>query len=154
LTKFFTATVVTVGLTATGLAGVAAAGEELTAKEFLKKGNAICDAGAKKVAAISTKVFAGYDDESPPPSLDVIASFVEQSVPSFRRTLARLAALDGPAALEKKLDKVLAVYATAIKGAQADPQAFFDEPGELLAKPEHMARRMGIECGDSDGSLG
>jgi hypothetical protein len=84
------------------------------------------------------------DGESP--SAAQIASLVERSLPSFRRSLAELDALDGPDALERRLDKVVAAYATAAQGIEADPVAFYEDPGELLFRPDTLARRIGVDC--------
>jgi ABC-type glycerol-3-phosphate transport system substrate-binding protein len=127
------------------LAVAATASEELTTKEFLRQANAICDRRNQKADAISAQLLTGLTaGESP--SAAQIASFVERTMPIYRRALAKLDALDGPDALEQKLDKVVAVYATAGDGIEADPQAFWQEPGELLYKPDALAGKIGIDC--------
>lgn len=131
------------------------ADEQLSKKQFLEKGNTICKSSGKKISVIFEEAFAGFDenDQGSPEAIEAIESAVGQVVPIFRKTLRRLDALEGPPALEKKLDEVIELYHAALVGIEADPQAFIAEPGELLAKPEHRARKIGLECGDSDRSV-
>ena len=145
ISKVLTATALTVATLGTGFAASATAAEPLSKKEFLAKANAICDAKQRDADAISAKVFAGSTEDAPP-SAAAIASFVEQAMPGFRRALAKLAALDGPDALEQKVDKVVAAYRSAVKDIEADPQAMYEEPGEFLYKPDALAGKIGIDC--------
>lgn len=143
--KILTTIILTAVLSGTGFAASATAGEQLTKTEFLGKANAICEKRRRKTAAMSAKLQAGSADGRSR-SAAVIASYVEQGLPILRRSLAALDALDGPDALDRKVDKVVAAYRAAAVGIEADPRAFFAEPGELLYEPDALAGRIGIDC--------
>jgi hypothetical protein len=142
-TAFFTATVLTVGLAA-AFAGVAAAGEQLTKKEFLNEGNAICKAANKEINAVFEEVFAGVD-ENTQPSPDVQAAAAAGAIPIFRGALGEIEALEGPASLEKKVDKGLDQYNTVVDGIEADPQSAFGGGPDPFVKADKLAVKVGLK---------
>jgi hypothetical protein len=144
-TTYFTATVLTLGLTAAGFAGVAAAGEQLTQKEFLKQGNAICKTANKDISAVVDPIFAGLG-RNEQPSPEQIAAIVAGAVPIYRGALSEIEALAGPASLEKKVAKALDQYTAALDAVEADPQAAFSRAGpDPFAKPNKTARKLGLK---------
>ena len=144
-TTFFTATVLTVGLTTAGFAGVAAAADQLTQKEFLKAGNTICKTANKEINAIFEPVFAGLG-KNERPSPEAITTATAGAVPIFRDALSEIEALKGPASLEKKVAKVLDQYTAAVDTVEADPVAAFSETGpDPFAKPNKAARKVGLK---------
>ena len=144
---FFTATVLTLGLTAAGFAGVAAAADQLSQKEFLKQGNTICKGANKQIDAVFKQVFAGLGkNEQPTPEAQQAA--LDGAVPIFRGALSEIDALKGPASLEKKVAKLLDQYNAVIDGFEADPQTAFGQGPDPFAKPDKVARKIGLkQCG-------
>ena len=104
--SFFTATILTLGLSAVGFAGVAAAGDQLTKKQFLKEGNAICKAARKDFFVVVDMAFAGLDENAEPPP-EVIEAVVAVGIPILQDGFDNIEALEGPASLEKKVDKLV-----------------------------------------------
>jgi hypothetical protein len=142
-TTFFTATVLTLGLTAVGFAGVAAAAEQLSQKEFLKQGNTICKGATKEINAVFERVFAGLGkNEQPTPEAQQAA--LDGAVPIFRGALDEIDALKGPAGLEKKVVKLLDQYNAVVDGFEADPQTAFGDANPF-AKPDKLARKIGLK---------
>lgn len=149
---FLTTAVVTVGLTATGVAGVAAAaGEQLSKKQFLKEANATCKKAYKALDANFEDQFAGLeeDEERSPAQIEAgIAGLVE----ILRGAATDIEALQRPAALEQKVDKFLDRFNAVVDEFEADPQSAFAEElsGYPFAKPDKLARKIGLkECSQS-----
>jgi hypothetical protein len=145
---FLTVTLATVGLTAAGFAGVAAAGEQLSKKQFLKEANAACKEMYKAIDANFEEHFAGFEaDEQPSPAQIEVG--IAGAVEIFHAAATDIEALEGPAALEQKVDKFLEQFNTVVEEFDADPQSAFAEEliGYPFAKPDKVARRIGLkEC--------
>ena len=145
-TTYFTATVLTLGLTVAGFASIAAAADQLTQKAFLKQGNAVCKAANKEINAVFEQVFAGLG-QNEEPSPEAQAAAVAGAVPIFRDALSEIDALKGPASLEKKVAKVLDQYDTVVTAFEADPVTAF-AGADPFAKADKAARKVGLEqCG-------
>jgi hypothetical protein len=146
--KFFIPAVVTVGLAVTGLAGVGAADESLTKKQFLKNANATCKKMYKAVDANFEEQFAGLKENAEPSPAQIeeaVAGFVQ----ILRAAAADVEALQGPAALEEKVDAFLHRFNAVVDKFEADPQSAFAEElsGYPFAKPDTIARKIGLkEC--------
>jgi hypothetical protein len=146
--RFFIATVVTVGLTGTGLAGVGAADEPLSKKQFLKEANATCQKMHKAIDANFEEQFAGLEENAKPSPAQIEAG-VAGLVAIFRGAATDVEALQGPAALEQKVDTFLDRFNAVVDEFEADPQSAFAEElsGYPFAKPDKLARRIGLtEC--------
>lgn len=145
---FVTATVVSVGLTATGFAGVAVAGEQLGKKQFLKEANATCKKAYKAIDANLEEQFTGLaEDEEPSPAQ--IEAGIAGLVEIFEGAATDVEALQGPAALERKVDTFLERFNAVVDEFEADPQSAFAEElsGYPFAKPDKLARKVGLkEC--------
>jgi hypothetical protein len=147
---FFTATTLTLGLTAAGFAGVAAAGETLTKKEFLAEGNAICKVASQGINDVFEQTFAGLDENSEPPP-EVLQAALDGVLPIFRGAISDIDTLEGPASVEKKVDKVLAQYEAVLVGFEADPQSAFSEGPDPFTKADKAARKVGLKkCQQGD----
>jgi len=141
--RFFTATILTVGLTAAGFAGVASAADQLSQKAFLKQGSAVCKAANKEIEAVFERVFADLKpNETPSPEAQAAA--VAGAVPIFRDALSEIDALKGPASIEKKVAKVLDQYETVVVALEADPVAAF-EGADPFAKADKAAVKVGLK---------
>ena len=141
--SFFTATILTLGLSAVGFAGVAAAGDQLTKKQFLKEGNAICKAARKDFFVVVDMAFAGLDENAEPPP-EVIEAVVAVGIPILQDGFDNIEALEGPASLEKKVDKLVDQYTAILDGFEADPQSAEDGSAPF-AKPDKLARKIGLK---------
>ena len=146
---FFIATVVaTSGLTAAGLAGVAAADELLNKKEFLKQANAICKKMHKAIDEAVEEQFAGLEEDAEPSPAQIEAG-VAAFIVTWRGAAADVEALQGPITLEKKVDAFLDRFNAVVDTFEANPQATFAEEltGYPFAKPDKVARKIGLrEC--------
>jgi hypothetical protein len=144
--RLFTATVVTLGLTATVLAGVATAGEELSKKAFLEEANTTCKGAWEAVDAAFEEQFAGLGEDGQP-SPEQIEAGVAAMVEILREMAEAIEPLRGPAALEKKVDKFLDRFDAVVDEFEADPQTAFDEElsGYPFAKPDKQARKIGLK---------
>jgi hypothetical protein len=146
--RFFIPAVVTVGLTVTGLAGVGTAEELLSKKQFLKNANATCKKMYKAVDANFEEQFAGLKENAEPSPAQVEAA-VAGFVQILRAAASDVEALQGPAALEKKVDAFLDRFNAVVDKFEADPQSAFAEElsGYPFAKPDKIARKTGLkEC--------
>jgi hypothetical protein len=105
-TLFLIATVVTAGLTASGLAGVAAADELLSKKQFLKAANARCKKMHRAIDANFVEEFAGLAEDAEPSPAQIEAG-VASLIGILRGAATDVEALQGPTALEEKVDAFL-----------------------------------------------
>lgn len=137
-----------VGATAVGFAGVAAAGEKLSKKQFLKAANATCKEMYTAIDTTLEEEFAGLADGAQPSPAQIqagIASVVE----ILQRAATDLEALRGPAALERKVDTFLDRFNSVVDEFAADPEAAYQEElsGYPFAVPDRYARKIGLrEC--------
>jgi hypothetical protein len=127
---------------AVGAAGPAAAGEGLTKSAFRKEANTLCKIAYDAIAEVFENTFAGAT-----PSVDLppeqIAAAANGAVLLFRGMLDRVEALDGPAAYERKVDRMLDQYRVVAADIEDDPQIIFDEGG-IFGKPDKVAARLGL----------
>lgn len=114
--------------------GLAACGGDetptLSAEEFRKQGNAICEASDAEMEKRGEERFAG-DKEL---SREALAElFTEDAIPLARRRLDRLARLRPPVADRKGLEEFVAAGRRAIdeveEGLQKDPEGFLAQTG-------------------------
>ena len=145
VTKLVTS-IATVGIATAAFAGVASA-HELSKKQYLKQGNGVCKTTNNDLGAVFEEAFAGLG-QNDQPSPEQIATAVSGAVPIFRQGLDDLEALEGPSALDKKVDKLVDQYRDAIDAVEADPASAFDEDGpEVFRKPDKQAKKLGLkEC--------
>jgi hypothetical protein len=146
---FFIATVVvTAGLPASGFAGVAAAEELLDKKQFVKAANARCKKMHKAIDANFEEQFAGLEEDAEPSPAQVEAG-VARLIEILGGAATDVEALQGPAALEEKVDAFLDRFNAVVDKFETDPQSAFAEElsGYPFAKPDKIARRIGLkEC--------
>jgi hypothetical protein len=67
-------------------------------------------------------------------------------VPIFRGILDDVTALEGPKALDKKVDALADQYDTAVDDIQADPVAAFAGEEDPFAPLDKKARRLGLKA--------
>lgn len=145
---FFAATAVTVGFAATGFAGVAAAGEQLSKKQFFKEANATCKKAYRAIEANFEELFAGLEEDEEPSPAQIEAG-VAGLVEIFQGVATDIEALQGPATVEQKVDTFLDRFNAVVDEFEADPQSAFAEElsGYPFAKPDKLARKIGLkEC--------
>jgi len=125
-------------------------GSALSKEEFLKQGNAICDAGNQKLDDAANKAFS---DSSAQPSDDEITKFVNETViPGVKKQIDDLDKLVPPKELQKDVDTLLSHARDAIKSAESDPSQFVN--GDPFADVNKEAVNLGLtSCGGGgDGS--
>jgi hypothetical protein len=144
-------TIVTLGLASAAFAGIAGAGSTLSKKEYLKEGNTICKAANVELNAIFDEVFADFDEN------DVLTDeqaqdLADRVVPIFDQALDDIDALEGPAALDKKVGKVLDEYRSITAEVQADPSiAFSPDSPDPFVEVDKKAKKIGLKaCGQGD----
>jgi hypothetical protein len=142
--RFFI-TAVAVGVATAAFAAVAGAGSTLSTKQYLKKGNSICKAANKEINAAFEEVFVGLD-ENDQPSPQQVEDVVGRAAPIFRGALDDLEALEGPAALDKKVDALVDKYRDVVDDVEADPQRLFQEDSpDPFAKLDRKAKQLGLK---------
>ena len=130
-------------------------GSALSKDDFLKQGNAVCDAGNKEIDAASQKAF-GSSSEQPDPA--AIKAFLKDTlIPSVTRQVDAIDKLKPPKDLEAAVDKLVKDAKAALdnlkKQADSDPASVFagDDPFSDVNKE---ANTIGLtSCGaDSESS--
>jgi hypothetical protein len=124
------------------IAGSAAAGEPLTRKAFQKQANDLCRTGNIAIGQVFNDTFKGVEagKELPP---ELIAVAADAAVPILRDTLDRVEDLDGPAAFEQRVDKMLGQYRAVADDIEDDPELILSED-DLFVKPDIVAKRLGL----------
>ena len=140
------ATAVTVGLTVTGLAGTAAAEEQLSKKQFLKQANALCKDAFTALDAGLSEQFAGLG-ENEEPSRAQIEAAVGSLVEILGGAATDIEALAGPVALERKVDTFLDRFTTVVDAFDTHPRSTFAEElsGYPFAKSDAFAKKIGLQ---------
>lgn len=142
-TALVTTTVVTLAIAAAGFAGVAAA-DQLSKKEFLKQGNAVCKQANTDINAVFEQAFAGLTDNQQPSEAQFAAA-AAGAVPVFRTALDKIDELDGPASVEKQVGKVLQQYNDVVDDIEADPASAFTSEVDVFAKADKAAKKAGLK---------
>ena len=139
------AAVLSVGIVGAAFASPAGAGERLTKKEFRQEANSICEAGNVALGAVFDAAFGEFSSLSEVPE-QVLADAVQEAVGLFRDALDDVEEVEGPAAFDKKVDKVLDRYRDTADEIADDPErAFSDE--DIWAQADKAARKLGLrEC--------
>jgi hypothetical protein len=143
-TALLTTTVVTLAVGVGGFAGVAVAGEQLSRKEFLKEGNAVCKAATQEINAVFEQAFAGLG-ENEEPTEEQFAAAAAGAVPVFRTALDEIDGLEGPASLEKQVGKLLGQYNAVVDDIEADPAIGFSSETDPFAKADKLAKKVGLK---------
>lgn len=130
---------------------IAACGSDekrLSTEEFLKQGNAICDAGNTAIDAAGEKLFP-----SGGPTPELLTTFANDVlVPSVQGQINDLKALSPPADLEDEVDKLLADAQTALDKVKADPVPALNGPEDPFADVNVRAAKIGLTaCAGGDG---
>jgi hypothetical protein len=144
-----TATGLTLGFATAGFVGVATAGEQLSKQQFLKAGNSICKVANQGIDAVFEQADLGGLDGNTELQTAAAKAAVGSALPILRAALDEIDGLDGPASLEKKVDKLLDQFNAIVDDLEADPQSAVtqDDP---FAKPNKVARKLGLkECDQS-----
>jgi len=136
-------TAVAAAVATAAFAAVAGAGSTLSKKQYLKEGNSICKAGNKEINAAFEELYAGLG-ENDQPSPEQAEEAVGRVVPIFRGVLDDVEALEGPAALDKKVDALLDEYRDVLDGIEADPLGAFAEDNPF-AKVDKKAGKLGLK---------
>ena len=124
------------------LAQSASAGEHLTRKAFQKEANQVCQVAYDAIAKVFENTLGGVGSgDSLPP--ERIAAAANGALFVFRGSLDRIEGLDGPAAYEKQVDRMLDQYRVVADRIEHDPQIIFDDRG-IFGKPDNVARRLGL----------
>lgn len=150
-----TTALLTLGLVTAVFAGAASAGEELSKKEYLKEGNKICKQANDDVNAIFDEAFAGIDfpesGQPPPEAAGAIEMGIAAAAPVFQAALAEIDALEGPRALEQKVQKLIEQYTAVLEDVVADPQQLLTEEDDPFERLDKRARKLGLKaCDDND----
>ena len=141
-------TIVTVGVATAVLAGVAGAGSTLSKKDYLKQGNAICKDGNAQLEVVFRQAFEGLGKNDRPSDAQ-IEQAVGGAVPIFRTVLGEIEALEGPPALDTKVDALVAKYQAKLDEIEADPASAFGD-ADPFKKLDKQSRKLGLKtCAQS-----
>jgi hypothetical protein len=142
--------VVAVGFATAGFAGVAAGGEladgeSLSKKAYLREANGICKDGNKQIEVAFEQAFADFtEDQVPTP--EQMEEIVGTVVPIFRTVLGAIEELEGPPALDKKVDALTADYEQVLEEIEADPEiAFGEDVPDPFKALDKRARKLGLK---------
>jgi hypothetical protein len=131
-------------------------GSALSKDEFLKKGNAICDAGNKAIDAAGKTAFPSSDTQPDAASIKKFAN--EVLIPNVTKQVDDIDALKPPKDLEAAVDKLVKDAKAAITKmkdlADKDPEAIFSGSNDPFADVNKEANAIGLTtCGaDSNSS--
>jgi hypothetical protein len=135
-------TVMTLAVATAAFAGVAAAGEQLSKKQFLKEGNAICKSANQEIDAVFEQVLG---DSTAEPTDEQFAAAAAGAIPIFRTALDDVEGLQGPASLEKQVDKLIGQYRDVADDIEADPASAFSPETDVFAKADKLAKKVGLK---------
>jgi hypothetical protein len=149
--KRFMVVVAVAGLASTAIAGVARAGdqlaepEQLSKKEYLKQANGICRDGNEQLEVAFEEFFADFrEDQQPTP--EQLEELVGIVVPIFRTALGAVEELEGPPALDKKVDSLVADYEEVLEEIEADPEvAFGEDAPDPFKALDKRAKKLGLK---------
>lgn len=125
-----------------GPIGPAGAGEALTKKQLQTSANLLCRATYVAITQVFEDAFQGVGsgDALPP---ERVATAANDAVQLLRTMLDRIEDLDGPAAYDKKVHRMLDQYRVVTRAIVDDPQIIFDDAG-IFGKPDKAAVRLGL----------
>src|SRR4051794_32994976 len=130
-------------------------GTALSKEEFLKQGNAICEAGNKETDAAGQKAFGNSTAQPDPAAIKAFAN--DTLIPSITRQVDAIDKLNPPKDLEAAVDKLVKDAKAAIVKmkalADSDPASLFSS-NDPFADVNKEANDIGLTtCGaDSGGS--
>ncbi|HUF84930.1 MAG TPA: hypothetical protein VMQ81_10105 [Acidimicrobiia bacterium] len=132
----------TLGLATAAFAGVAAAGE-LSKKEYKAEANQICEDAGDEIDAIFETAFEGVESEE---DIDPAAfeAAINEAIPVFREAIDDIGGLEGPSALERKVDKLLDQYSEVVDEIEDDPQGAFESDEDPFEAADKRARKLGL----------
>ncbi len=120
--------------------------DRLSAAEFLKQGNAICEAGQAKIDAAAAKAFPNQDERPEPAAFKTLAN--ETLIPGVKEQLDGVAALKAPKDLQDAVDKMVADGRTALDKMEADintdTDAFIDSEVDPFGAVNKQASDIGL----------
>lgn len=120
----------------------------LSEQQWKKEGNAICKQLNKKLDGIGNEVFAGLG-KNEQPSAEQVKAWVPQFTAAVQDAVASIDGLKEPAALTTDVKKLKAAVNDTLATIQADPSVLFDEKNNAFAKPDKIARKIGLKaCAD------
>jgi hypothetical protein len=145
-------------LVAAGLVLVASAcggggSSTLSKADFLKQGNAICDAGNKTLDAASTAAFGNTTTQ---PDNAAIKKFIDETLaPNIKKQIDDIAALKAPSDLKSAVDAMLATARTELakiqQQANTDPASIFSA-SDPFAEVNRQATAIGLSSCASNSS--
>jgi hypothetical protein len=140
-----TSALLTLGLATAAFAGVAAAGE-LSKKEYKAEINDLCVTANEDLGVVFEEVFGELVGEDEEPSPEQQQAAADGGLPIFRQMLDDIADLDGPKALEKKVDKLVDGYRDVADQIEEDPAVVFSADAEdPFVKLDKKARKLGLD---------
>ena len=120
-----------------------------TKAEFVRKGNAICTNGNKKIDAKGRKLFGGQQKKPSESQLKKFATDV--LIPEVQKQVDQIRDLGAPKGDEKKVKAILDAAQQGIDKAKKDPIAITQDNGaDPFQKANKLARDYGLTvCGSS-----
>ena len=142
-------TIAAIGLATAAFAGVASAHEQ-SKKQYLKQGNAVCKAANKELDTFFGELFKDFTQDQVP-TAEQQRQAADGAIPIFSKALDDVEALEGPPALDKKVDKLLDQYRAVVEKIDADPSIVFSENSQdPFAKLDKQAKKLGLQqCGQN-----
>lgn len=118
----------------------------LTKAEFVKKGNAICVEGGKKLKA---EIVGFYEEKKQPTKAQLEEAAIEILVPALRKEVEEIRGLGLPSEGGKEADKVLTTMEKALKEGEEDPSILIVEGPGPFAEANKLAKAFGLtKCGE------
>ena len=133
-------------------------GGALSKDDFVKQGNAICDAGNKEMSA-AEREFEGANSSASPDAAAIKAFFKDKFIPTIARQIDGLDKLKPPKDLEAAVDKLVKDARAAIDKvkaqADADPEKVFGGNEDPFADASKQAVAVGLtSCGPDSSDSG
>jgi hypothetical protein len=118
----------------------------LSKSEFLKKGNAICAKGNKKINQIGAQTFS----KNKKPTSAQLKQFTAQAVPLIQQQIDGVKALGAPAGDSAKVNQITSEAQAALDKVKNNPQTFTQ--GDPFKKANQAASSYGLTaCGGGGG---
>jgi hypothetical protein len=125
----------------------------LTKAEFLKQGNAICEAGNKEINAEFEKFFKEneFSKKNQPTKTDFEEGAEEIVIPSIRKQIDELKELEAPEGEEEKFETLFENAEAQLEKGEEDTSLLTDENNDLFAGVNKEAKALGLgSCAEEE----
>ncbi|HEY6551234.1 MAG TPA: hypothetical protein VIY71_08565 [Solirubrobacterales bacterium] len=120
-------------------------GPTISKAAFIKKADAICSGGNKRMEASLAHFFQEGKKIKRPSKADFEELVGKVVVPNLRQEIKEIRALGAPSGDEDKVDEILTALEEGLETAEGNPQAAVDSSEVVFGISSRLAREYGLE---------